>query len=249
MSRIGFCVAFVLMSGVALGQDFGSSFVLNADTQQQGAGQPSGGQQPGGEPPLNREDKDLEYYSGLKQEEPRWNFDTSITAGISYLVFNHVKNNVFYSRTGAYVDGNVNFHLPDLHLPVMFGVGVTASGFWDNDSFLGVEALYSQINMLSAEARVSVPIMLDEQDSGPFLLPRIGVGPLFDYYGVQTPFGQTKYHNGAAVEVRPSIEFGYRYGEMAFGVEFSYMWAWGSFGDFGSQAQEVRGGLLFSYRF
>jgi hypothetical protein len=219
MSRLAFVFGLVVLSGVALGQQ------------------------------LNQEQRDLEYYNGLKMEEPKWNFDTSVESGITYLVFNHAHNNAFYSRTGAFVDGNVNFHLPDLHLPVVFGAGLTASGFWDNDSFLGVESLYSQVYMCSLEGRISVPIMLDEPDSGPFLLPRLGLGPLVNYYGVQVPFGQTHYHTGGAFEARPSIEFGYRYGEMAVGVEFAYMWAWGSFGDFGTQAQEVRGGLLFSYRF
>jgi hypothetical protein len=132
---------------------------------------------------------------------------------------------------------------------VVFGAGVTAQGFWDNNNVAGVVSVYSNVNLISVEGRISLPIVLDEPDSGPFITPRIGLGGLFDNYVVQTAFAGNHYHNGGGFEVTPAIEFGYRYKRLAVGVEISYMLAWGSFGDFGTAAQAVRGGLLLSYRF
>ena len=224
MSRLAFLIGLFIASGIALAQS----------TVDQAATEPH----------------DLYYYNSLKQPEPKWNFDTSISSGISYLVFNHSSNAAFYSRTGAYVDTNVNFHLPDLHLPVVLGAGVTASSFWDNEDFFGAECLYSNVNLIAGEGRISIPFAFFEgEDYGPYITPRIGIGGLYDNYLVQTPFNGNSYHNGGAFEVRPGILFGYRYQSFSIGVEVSYMVAWGNFGDFSSNAQEVRGGLLVAYRF
>jgi hypothetical protein len=221
MSRLAFLIGLFIASGIALAQA----------TVDQSTTQPH----------------DLEYYNNLKQPEPQWNFDTSVSSGISYLVFDHARNDAFYSRTGAYIDGNINFHLP---LPVVLGAGVTASGFWDSDSFLGVESLYSNVNLVAVEGRISIPFNFFEgEDYGPFITPRVGIGGLYDYYIVQTPFGGNNYHNGGGFEVRPGILFGYRYGSFSVGVDFSYMMAWGNFGDFSSEGQEVRGGFLVSFRY
>jgi hypothetical protein len=224
MSRLAFFIGLLVTSGIALAQ----STVDQSTT----------------------EPHDLYYYNSLKQPEPTWNFDTSISSGISYLVFNHARNDAFYGRTGAYIDTNINFHLADLHLPVVLGAGVTASSFWDNDNFLGVDTVYSNVNLIAAEGRISIPFNIFEgEDQGPYITPRIGIGGLYDNYVFQTPFNGNKYSNGGGFEVRPGILFGYRYQSFSVGVEFSYMLAWGNFGDFSSGAQEVRGGFLMSYRF
>ena len=171
------------------------------------------------------EPHDYQYYNSGITEVP-WESEWTVTSGISYLVFDHAKNNAFYSRTGAFIDANADFHLSQLHLPVVFGAGVTAQGFWDNDNVAGVVSVYSNVNLISVEGRISLPIVFDEPDSGPFITPRIGLGGLFDNYVVQTAFTGNHYHNGGGFKVTPAIEFGYRYKQLAIGVEVSYMLAW-----------------------
>jgi hypothetical protein len=187
-------------------------------------------------------------YSSAQSPEAPWQYEAQLSGGYSYLIFNHA-NNAFYNRSGPYIDANINLNLPDLHTPLVFGGGISASGYFDSNNFLGIDDLYSNVNLISFEGRVSLPISFSRDDQGLFFLPRVGVGFLFDNYVVQTPFGGDNYHNGGAFEVRPSIEIGYRWGRAALGLEGSYMAAWGSFGAFGSMAQELRAGLVFSYRF
>jgi hypothetical protein len=55
----------------------------------------------------------------------------------------------------------------------------------------------------------------------------------------------TQHHSGAGFELRPAIQAGYNWGPVTLGVDASYMYCWGDFGDFGHHAQEFRiGGFL-----
>ncbi len=179
-----------------------------------------------------------------------WQDEGGVSAGYSYLVFDHAQNNAFYNRSGPYIDVNADVPIRSLNLPIIIGIGITASGYFASSGYYGFEDLYSRVDLISLEPRIALPItLLGDQDGGLFVMPRIGAGVMFDDYSVQTPFDTTDYHTGVAFEVRPSIELGYRWRLATFALEGSYMAAWGSFGAFGTVAEELRAGLVFSYRF
>jgi hypothetical protein len=180
-----------------------------------------------------------------------WSYEFSFTAGYSNLEFKDATG-VFYNTSGPYFDGNFALPLPNLDSPIV-GFGVSVTGHYDNRDFTNVGTLYSDVNLVSFEGRIAAPIPADS-DQGLFLLPRLGLGVLFDNYQIERPAGgsnsYTSTHNGFAAEARPSIEAGYRWSPNgSAGIEGSYMYAWGDFGRLGSFAQELRVGLVVSLRY
>ena len=53
-----------------------------------------------------------------------------------------------------------------------------------------------------------------------------------DYYA-QFPYGGSNSFTGAAFDIRPGAQLGYRFGAAAVGLDGSYMAAWGNFGALG----------------
>jgi hypothetical protein len=185
------------------------------------------------------------YYYPVQAPPSPWQYDVSFTAGYSNFLFQHT-NNLNFSRDGAFIDLGFNFNVPQVR-PFVFGVGLTASGFWDNYN-LFFQSLYSEFNTATLEARVALPLA-PNPNKGFFFTPRLGAGGMLDNYYVQTGFGGYINYNGAAFVLRPGAQLGWRFGAAAVGVDGSYMAAWGNFGDLGHFAQELRIGLFFSYRF
>jgi hypothetical protein len=181
----------------------------------------------------------------------QWSSST-ISLGYSDFHMGHTPG-LFYDTDGGYVDVNAAWRLRNLAIPLLAGVGVSGSGFYDRmDDNFG-DRLYSDVGLFSLEGRLALPIA-PTGARGFFLLPRIGAGLLVDSYGIDTQnpisgFINTRWHDGAAFEVRPDVQAGYSWGPGAVGVDLSYMNAWGDFGDFASHAEEFRAGVFFSFRF
>jgi hypothetical protein len=177
-----------------------------------------------------------------------WQWQGAFGAGYSNVRFPHAGNGAFYNPSGPYFDASGYFPIPGYSLPII-GIGLSASGYFDKSNPTGFNDLYSNVNLISPELRAGFPIPLSSGDQGLYLFPAIGVGPLFNNYGYETPVNGTNYHYGIAVEVRPSVELGYRWSQSSVGVVGSYSQGWGDFGSYGSISQESRVGLVFSYRF
>ncbi len=189
-----------------------------------------------------------------------WMSQPTISGGYSNVHFNG-NNAIPYNRQGGYIDANVYEKLPPNDSP-LFGLGLTATGTWDNYTINYPTApfsrsFYADTGIFSAEVRIAFPFGLPNPNQGFYCLPRIGVGALVNNFQVGQPyytypnyyFGTEINHTGIAVEVRPDIEIGYRIKKFNIGVETSYMAAWGNFGKLGNIAQEFRLGLVVGYRF
>ncbi len=181
-----------------------------------------------------------------------WVYEGSVSAGYSNIRFPHARSPAFYDTSGGYIDANFAFSLPKYSSPII-GFGITGSGYFSTRNDVNVGTLFSDVDMISFEARIAAPIPADG-GHGFFLLPRLGGGLLINDYAIDSPGGVntifTSFHDGVGVEVRPSIELGYRWSrDFSAGIEGSYMAAWGDFGSLGSLAQEWRVGFVFSYRF
>jgi len=171
--------------------------------------------------------------------------------------------NLFYTHDGSYIDVDAAFNLP---LPVLFpiqaGLGATASGQWDRESFVIPSStsnfspysdLYSNVGFFELEPRLGMRI---GGGNGFYVLPRIGAGLLIDSYAIDqsstsggVTYIDTTYHTGAAFEIRPDIQVGYKCGFLSAGLETNYMWAWGDFGGLGRRAQEFRVGAFLKFSF
>jgi len=184
---------------------------------------------------------------------PRWQYWLTISGGYSQAEFSSSPK-LPYNHDGAYIDTNFYFPLPQLEAPVV-GVGITWSGYWNTYS-LGPPLYITEngnLNMFEFEGRLAWPLGA-RSGNGIYLLPRIGAGLLIDNYWLGEPYYGYTYstyinYTGAAFEIRPDIEVGYRFGMMNIGAEVSYMAAWGGFGKLGDMAEEFRAGLIFGYRF
>jgi len=181
--------------------------------------------------------------------------------------YSHVQlendNALFHGKDGAYFDMDFAFRIPRQKIPILVGVGVTGSGYWDSQdtSFrlspntFATATLYSDLGFFELEPRVAIALYT-KRNRGWFVRPRIGAGLLLDSYGIdhvtqsvfQTTFS-TEYHTGAAFEVRPAVQAGFSWGPGEVGAEVSYMAAWGDFGAFGNEAQEFRAGAFYNVRF
>jgi hypothetical protein len=186
--------------------------------------------------------------------------DYSISAGYSHF---HPQTNggLFFDRDGPYFDADFAFRVPDPRSPLQLGFGLTGSGYWESQNFqfpfnnntFAEQDLDSEVDMFEIEPRIGVQLWLP---GGFFFKPRFGAGLLIDNYSIDQAATQgnvttfnTAEHTGAMFEIRPAIQGGYAWGPAAFGVELSYMWAWGSFGSLGDRAGEFRAGAFFTFRY
>jgi hypothetical protein len=258
MRRISFAVALLMCGSFASAQQVlfptqplfaGYSAMAPATRPSDDSSQPLFADYPAQTPGSQQQ----QYYGPAPAPVTSWQSEISIAFGYSDVEFSHAHNGSYYDPSGAYFDINAMFPIPGLSTPV-FGFGFTGSGYWDSKDTPLAGTLYSNVNMVALEARISAPIPTTS-GQGFFLIPRIGAGPLFNNYGIQTPNPggltySSDYHNGIAFEVRPYIEAGYRFSQTgSIGIEGSYMWGWGDFGDLGSITQEARVGIVFAYRF
>lgn len=189
--------------------------------------------------------------------------DFALTGGYSH-IYPDKTGGLFFNKDGAYVDGDFAFRVP-APLPFFLGFGVTASGYWDSESFpsfinnnngfVDTSNLYSDVELVELEPRLAVKLMIPGVP-GFYIRPRIGAGLLVSDYSIDTPqtvntitYVQTMNHTGAAFEVRPDVEAGWGYGRASFGFDLSYMAAWGAFGQMGNNIQELRAGVFARFRY
>jgi len=183
-----------------------------------------------------------------------------VSVGYSNIELQHPASYLHYDRDGSYIDGELGATFGGR--PVGLFVGVGASGafhsntedFHYTDNFGNHFVVFdttSWVGFYTLEGRIGVPISLTgsrRERRGFFLFPKIGAGLLVSNYAIDTRFG-TEYHTGPAFEIRPAIQAGFTWGPGAAGIEASYMWAWGDFGNLGDRAQEARIGGFFRVRF
>jgi hypothetical protein len=190
--------------------------------------------------------------------------DFALTGGYSH-IFPDKVGGLFFDKDGAYADANFAYRLPGSPVPIFAGVGVTASGYWDSDqsniflvnnnNFGYNPTLYSDVEMIEIEPRLAVKLWFQGLP-GFYIRPQIGAGLLINNYAVDTiqtvtnvSYINTLYHTGAAFDIRPDIEAGWSYGRTSFGLDMSYMAAFGGFGQMGNVIQELRIGLFARIRY
>jgi hypothetical protein len=190
--------------------------------------------------------------------------DFALTGGYSHM-FPQRNGDLFFDKDGAYVDGNFAYRLPGSPVPIYAGVGITASGYWDsensdifflnNNGFGYNQNLYSDVELIEAEPRLAVKLLIPGLP-GFYVRPQIGAGLLVSNYSVDmvetinnVSFIHTQYYTGAAFDIRPDVEAGWSFGRASFGMDFSYMAAFGGFGQMGDVMQELRVGLFARFRY
>jgi hypothetical protein len=193
--------------------------------------------------------------------------DFALTGGYSHM-FPQRDGALFFDKDGAYIDGNFAYRLPGSPVPIYAGIGITASGYWDsensdifflnnnnNNGFGYNQNLYSDVEMVEAEPRLAIKLLIPGLP-GFYIRPQIGAGLLVSNYavdGVQTinnvSFIHTSYYTGAAFDIRPDVEAGWSFGRTSFGMDLSYMAAFGGFGQMGDVMQEFRVGLFARFRY
>jgi hypothetical protein len=193
----------------------------------------------------------------------------SLSGGYAHLYGAH-GGGLFHNQDGSYLDGDLAWHVPDPQFPLLLGVGVSGSGYFDrhdsgfgNDNsddyyfgYGGDDHLYSDVGLFEIEPRIAVSLW-STLVPGLYLKPRLGAGLLVDSYsidqaystGANTGYIDTRYHTGVAFELHPALQAGYAWGPGAAGGEISYMPAWGDFGRLGNKAQELRLGVFYTFRF
>jgi len=184
----------------------------------------------------------------------------NLSAGYSNIEISSTAPYLHYERDGGYIDGEFSLNLGNARpAALLLGFGASASYHYNvedyhyHDIYGNYWTVYdttSWVGFYSFEARIGVPLSFTASRRDPrgfYLLPKIGAGLLISDYGIDTRYG-TEYHTGAAFDVRPSIEAGFTWGAGSVGLELSYMWAWGDFGNLGDQAQEFRAGAYFRIR-
>jgi hypothetical protein len=191
--------------------------------------------------------------------------DFSIAGGYSHM-YPQRTGNLFFNKDGEYVDANLAFRVPQTTLPIYFGLGVSASGYYDSqdnpylfqnngNDFFGTTKLYSDVEDIELEPRLAVKLVIPGVPNF-YIRPQIGAGLLVNDYSVDTSqqlspgftYIYTYNHTGAAFEVRPDIEAGFGWRRTSVGLDVSYMAAWGSFGQLGHQLQELRAGVFVRFK-
>ena len=197
-------------------------------------------------------------------------WDDSLSVGYSHF-FPERSGGLFFSKDGVYVDGDFAWRIPQT--PMYFGLGVTASGYWDSEDYnypafysnrfgsgyyYGTTHLDSDVDFVELEPRLAFKLWIPGAP-GVFVRPRIGAGLLVDNYSIDEvvpdvyyyDFGyiHTLNHTGAAFELRPAVQVGVERGPASFGGELSYMAGFGGFGGMGTVLQELRAGLFLRIRF
>jgi hypothetical protein len=174
----------------------------------------------------------------------------TLSTGYSNLHVAPAQPNLTYNKDGGYLDGDFSVLLPT-QPRLLVGGGIGGSWHYETYTIYGPNYIIygpsSDLGLFSLEGRIGVPIS-SRAAPGVFVLPRLGTGLLIDDYSIDTAF-YTAYHTGFAYEVRPSLQAGYSWGFGSFGLDLSYMWAWGDFGGLGNRAQEFRVGVFFRARF
>jgi hypothetical protein len=193
--------------------------------------------------------------------------DFALTGGYSHM-FPQRDGDLFFDKDGAYIDGNFAYRLPGSPVPIFAGVGITASGYWDsensdifflnnnnNNGFGYNQNLYSDVELIEAEPRLAVKLLIPGLP-GFYIRPQIGAGLLVSNYSVDmvqtinnVSFIHTQYYTGAAFDIRPDVEAGWSFGRTSFGMDVSYMAAFGGFGQMGDVMQELRVGLFARFRY
>jgi hypothetical protein len=188
---------------------------------------------------------------------------SSISGGYSNLQTQHTGSGLFYDHSGAYLDFDFGWRVPNPDFPLLLGLGITGSDYWDSHSIINTFPdgnvaqvnLDSDVGLFELEPRIGLALWSANMP-GMFLKPRLGAGLLIDNYAIDQTIPVTggnilgtQYHTGAAFEVRPAVQAGYSWGPGAFGAELSYMAAWGGFGRLGNDAQEFRAGVFFTFRY
>jgi hypothetical protein len=193
--------------------------------------------------------------------------DFALTGGYSHM-FPQKSGDLFFDKDGAYIDGNFAYRLPGSPVPIFAGVGVTASGYWEsensdifflnnnnNNGFGYNQNLYSDVELIEAEPRLAVKLLIPGLP-GFYIRPQIGAGLMVSNYSVDmvqtinnVSFIHTQYYTGAAFDIRPDVEAGWSFGRTSFGMDLSYMAAFGGFGQMGDVMQELRVGLFARFRY
>jgi hypothetical protein len=191
--------------------------------------------------------------------------DFALTGGYSHMFPERV-GGLFFDKDGEYIDANFAYRLPGLPVPIFAGIGLSASGYWDsqnsdifflnnNNNFGFNQNLYSDVEMIEAEPRLALKLQIPGLP-GFYIRPQIGAGLLVDNYSVDTvqtinsvSFIHTLYHTGAAFDIRPDVEAGWSFGRTSFGMDLSYMAAFGGFGQMGDVMQELRVGAFVRFRY
>jgi len=195
--------------------------------------------------------------------------DFALSGGYSH-IFPQRVGGLFFDKDGAYIDGNFAYRLPASPMPIFAGLGVTASGYWDshqsdlflinnnnnnNNNFGNNQNLDSDVELIEVEPRLAIKLLLPGLP-GFYIRPQIGAGLLIDNYSVDTvqsnadfSYIHTLYHTGAAFDIRPDVEAGWSFGRTSFGLDVSYMAAFGGFGQMGDVLQEFRAGLFARFRY
>jgi hypothetical protein len=191
--------------------------------------------------------------------------DASLSVGYSHF-FPERSGGLFFSKDGAYLDGDFAWRIPQVVVPTFVGLGVTASGYWDSESIdypvyytnrdYWNSDLDSDVEFIELEPRLTMKFWIPGAP-GMFVRPRIGAGLLIDNYSVDQlgvdangyDYVYTLNHTGAAFEVRPAVQVGFERGRFSAGGELSYMASWGGFGAMGDTLQELRAGLFLRFRF
>lgn len=188
--------------------------------------------------------------------------DFALTGGYSH-IFPERDGGLMFSKDGAFIDGDFAYRLPG-PAPVFVGLGLTASGYYENNdfqflvnngNFLADTTLYSDVDTVAIEPRLAIKLTIPGVP-GFFVRPRIGAGLLVDDYSIDTPqtvnnitYIRTINHTGGAFEIRPGFEAGWSMRGLGFGADFSYMAAWGAFGQLGDVLQEFRAGVFVRFRY
>ncbi len=188
----------------------------------------------------------------------------TLSAGYSHL-YAGTNSSLFYDRDGPYIDLDMAWHVPYYGSPVLLGLGLTGSGYWESQdvnvpfsnhggTYIGQARLDSDLDNFEIEPRLAFDFRIPR--TGIFIKPRIGAGLLINDYSIDQAFPQTTYttfntayHTGAAFEIRPALQMGYAWGPATAGLDLSYMAAWGDFGGLGDHAEELRVGVFVGVRF
>jgi hypothetical protein len=189
--------------------------------------------------------------------------DFALTGGYSHFFPEHT-GDLFFNKDGAYIDGNFAYRLPGSPVPIYAGFGITASGYWDSEQtpffnngfYYNNNNLYSDIEMVEAEPRVAVKLLVPGLP-GFYVRPQLGAGLLINNYSVDMLqqnnslfYIHTAYFTGAAFDIRPDVEAGWSIGgRTSVGLDLSYMAAFGNFGQMGTVMQELRVGLFARFRY
>jgi hypothetical protein len=192
-------------------------------------------------------------------------FESTLSGGYSHFYGGNAPG-LFYNHDGAYIDGDFAWHLPDPESPIVAGFGVTGSGYWDSDpiyssninNFNGFNHddnnLYSDFENFEIEPRLGAILWLPNTNF--FVKVRFGAGLLINNYDIDQATYETSsvtintlHHTGAAFEIHPAAQAGFNWGPTSAGLDFSYLAAWGDFGAFRSNAQELRVGAFVTFRY